>query len=83
MSKPAGQRTHKAEIEARRVRGGYEVKPRPTHPQREARRQAAAYRDANPLAESKIEITYPNGIFAPPVFEAYDARRYAESYRTW
>jgi len=74
MSKPSGQRSHKAEIEARRARGGYEAKRRATHPQREARRQAAAYRLANPLAPAEPDAKWT---------VLLDELRYAKSYRTW
>lgn len=86
MSKPAGQRTHKADIEARRARGGYEAGHQVTHPQRDARQQAAAYRLANPLPEGSVEVTYPNGIFEPPILYVVNHNepdRLAESYRTW
>jgi len=89
MSKPSGQRTHKAEIEARRARGGYEPKPRPTHPQRDARRQAAAYRADHPRKTVASERAAGNLLEDPgPEWDHVslglrDPLRYAESYRTW
>jgi len=74
MSKPAGQRSHKADIEARRGHGGYEAKRRATHPQRDARRQAAAYRLTNPLVPADPDAKWS---------VLLDELRYAKNYRTW
>ena len=93
MSKPSGQRTHKIDIEARRARGGFEATHQATHPQRDARRQAVAYRLANPLEGETdilvsrpyygdVEIDHPSGCRRVGV-EHDDPYRLAESYRTW
>jgi hypothetical protein len=86
MSKSVSQRTHKLDIEARRgVRGGYEAGHQVTHPQRDARQQAAAYRLANPLTmdNSAASLVVRDGDFVRVAVTHDDPLRLAESYRSW